>query len=134
MRSRKGILIWGALVLLLAVACSGNRKELSPAQMKVLLWDLSRAEAFQTYYLTRDSTLNKDRAADTLYSRVFALHKVDPERFFFTINQYRNDPARLRVLMDSVNAYGNRMREQGYTELSDTTNRRVANPARKDNE
>jgi hypothetical protein len=123
----------GALVLALGMACNGSRKELSPEQMKVLVWDLSRAEAFHTYYLTRDTSRNKDRLADTLYSRVFALHKVDPERFYYTFDQFRNDPARLRVLMDSVNAYGNRMREQGYTELSDTT-RRGANPARSANE
>jgi hypothetical protein len=114
------VLFGGVLALVLA-GCSNKAQQLSDEQMKILLWDLSRAEAFQTYYLNKDTTANKDKIADTLYGKIFALHKVSSQAFFNTLKEYKRDPLRFKILMDSVNAYGNRLREQGLAEANDTT-------------
>jgi hypothetical protein len=120
MKKRLRVLYYGILTMLIA-GCSNNSQQLSDEQMKKLLWDLSRAEAFQTYYLNKDSTANKERLADTLYGKIFALHKVSSDAFFQSLQEYKKDPIRFKILMDSVNAYGNRLREQGFSEANDTT-------------
>ncbi|HSR38495.1 MAG TPA: DUF4296 domain-containing protein [Phnomibacter sp.] len=104
-----------------AIGCGDRSQQLTDEQMKRLLWDLSRAEAFQTYYLNKDTTTNKEKIADTLYGKIFALHKVSSEAFFASLQEYKKDPVRFKILMDSVNAYGNRLREQGFLEANDTT-------------
>jgi hypothetical protein len=111
---------------MLAVACSGKRKELSDKQMKELMWDLSRVEAFQTYYLQRDTTINATEEGKKLYAKTFALHGVAADDFFFTLQKIRNKPEKYRLLLDSVNAYGTRLREMGF---ADTTQNK-GNPAR----
>lgn len=110
--------IWAILM----AGCSNKPQQLSDDQMKKILWDLSRAEAFQTYYLNKDTTANKEKLADTLYGKIFALHKVSSAAFFTTLEAYKKDPVQFKILMDSVNAYGNRLREQGFSEANDTTN------------
>lgn len=114
------VFCWGILAVIIA-GCSQKSQPLSDDQMKRLLWDLSRAEAFQTYYLNKDTTANKEKIADTLYGKIFALHKVSSGAFFSTLELYKKDPVRFKILMDSVNAYGNRLREQGFSEANDTT-------------
>lgn len=111
----------GVIGAFLLVGCGNRSKELSDEQMKLLLWDLSRAEAFQMYYLNKDTTIKKEKIADTLYGKVFALHKVSSEAFFSSLEEYKKDPVRFKILMDSVNAYGNRLRDQGFSDVNDTT-------------
>lgn len=119
---KKRVWILGlSFIAILFAGCQNKSKQLSDEQMKILLWDLSRAEAFQTYYLNKDTTANKDKLADTLYGKIFALHKVSSDLFYATLQEYKKDPIRFKILMDSVNAYGNRLREQGLTEANDTT-------------
>lgn len=103
------MLIFGTACLL--VACNSGKHELNEEQMKKLMWDLSRGEAFHTYYLVRDSARNADSAALAVYAKILAFHKVSADDFFYTLDIYRNDPKRYRVLMDSVNAYGSKQRE-----------------------
>jgi hypothetical protein len=120
MKKRLRVFYGGILTFLIA-GCGNNSQQLSDEQMKKLVWDLSRAEAFQTYYLNKDSAANKEKLADTLYGKIFALHKVSSDAFFTSLQEYKKDPIRFKILMDSVNAYGNRLREQGLSEANDTT-------------
>lgn len=106
----KGLILVATAICLLA-ACKGGKHELSEGQMKQIMWDLSRGEAFHTYFLVRDSARNADSAAMAVYAKILAFHKVSADDFFYTLDIYRNDPKRYRILMDSVNAYGSKQRE-----------------------
>lgn len=102
------------------ISCNSRSGELPPEKMKELVWDLSRAEAFQTYYLSRDSSRDAKLAADTVYGKIFALHGVSVVDFKQTLNAYRKDPKKFKILLDSVNAYGNRIRERSNAETHDS--------------
>ena len=119
------------------LSCGGGKHELSEEQMEKLMWDLSRAEAFHTYYLVRDSARNADSAAMAVYAKILAFHKVSADDFFYTLDIYRNDPKRYRVLMDSVNAYGSKQREMLFapeTTTADTAAPKAPKQIRSANE
>lgn len=119
---RRNIWFIFAFATIILTACNaGAHTELDSQKMKVLLWDLSKAEAFHTYYLVRDSARNADSATKAVYAKIFALHKVSADDFFYTLDIYRNDPMRYRVLMDSVNTYGSKQRELLFAPAETTT-------------
>ena len=93
--------------------------------MKEVIWDLSKVEAFQTYYLDRDTKVDAKLEGNSNYARVFMLHKVKTEDFFLTLNKYRNSPEQYKLLLDSVHAYGSRLRENAF---ADTTT--LGNPSK----
>ena len=121
----------------LLAACGNSKHELSEEQMKHVMWDLSRGEAFHTYYLVRDSARNADSAAMAVYAKILAFHKVSADDFFYTLDIYRNDPKRFRILMDSVNAYGSKQREMLFvpeTTAADTAAPKAPKQIRSANE
>lgn len=110
-------IVFVGLCLHILPACGSKNKELPTATMQQLMWDLSRAEAFHTYYLVRDSARNADSAAMVVYAKIFAIHKVSADDFFYTLDIYRNNPKLFRALMDSVNAYGSKQREMLFAPI-----------------
>lgn len=97
------------------LSCRSSDGTLNPEQMKKVLWELSRVEAYTNNYLHLNSTGQKDSLARLKYAQVFAYNKIKPEQFFRTLALYRENPAAFRVLLDSVNAYGSRSRENFYS-------------------
>jgi hypothetical protein len=103
-------------ILLLTACSSGNEtpKGVLPiSKMKMVIWDMSLADAMAT----QQYTLRKDSQriiATGLYNKVFSLQKIDKATFYKSFAYYEAHPPLLQILFDSVNAYGTRQKAKVY--------------------
>lgn len=92
----------------------GKNGILSVNAMKLVMWDMVQTDEFANIYVRKDSTLNIKKETDTLYQKVFTLHKIDSTRFFKSFDFYKKHPSNYKILMDSLYAYANRERENRF--------------------
>jgi len=95
-------------------ACTSKVKnDLSINKMKVIVWDMSCADELYNELQARDSLLkNKPNERIKLYNKVFELNKINKEDFYANYQYYLNNPQQLKVLLDSVQAYGQRQKDK----------------------
>ncbi|HMO62707.1 MAG TPA: DUF4296 domain-containing protein [Ferruginibacter sp.] len=98
------ILITAGLFLY-ACTSKGNGKLLGINKMKEVMWDVLQADVFVDNFVKIDTTKNAADESVKLLQQVFALHKIQKEDYAFTYEYYRNNPDKMKVLMDSVSAY-----------------------------
>lgn len=79
--------------------------------MKVIMWDLFRADAYVANYITKDSTKKVKQASIELYEKIFLLHKVDKEKFYTNCVYYLKNPDKHKILLDSIIAMVNRNKD-----------------------
>jgi hypothetical protein len=100
------------------VACSSCQQKgkgiLSIDEMKVVLLHHTMTEEFLNGYITRDTSLRFDSVQHVLYRNVLRLHHLDSARFYRSLEYYKSDIERFRILLDSAYAYANREREKRY--------------------
>ncbi len=106
------------VISFLLMACGNENKipkdVIEPKKMLPIVWDLTKAETFWENRKYRDSTLTKD-SLYTLYSRVFALHKISKVQFYKSFSWYQKHPANNRALLDSLNNMAQHSREMKYS-------------------
>src|SRR5689334_4493147 len=93
--------------ILFIVACSSKNKVpkdvLPRQQMEDVLWDLLRGGEFlEIYKLPKDSLSDKRAIAQEWYDKIFQLHKTDRSAFQKSYAWYRQHPALLKDLLDSI--------------------------------
>ena len=71
-------------------------------EMRKILWDLIRADAYVSDFVAKDSTRNSRTASDTLYQKVFAIHSTTQEIFRKSMTFYEGRPDLLKTVMDSL--------------------------------
>lgn len=121
------ILLLACLSVLL-VACTKNKK-LGITSMKVIMWDMAKVEAFGINYLGTKSQAEKDSILKVKYAEVFALHKTKESHFFESLAAYKKNPTQYRALIDSLNTYASKQRDQYFNqqiETADTTAKPIA--------
>jgi hypothetical protein len=98
-------------ICLLALLASCVAKEavprdvIQPDKMKLVMWDMVRADEFlSAYVFAKDSTLDKKKASDSLYAVVFKLHHISPADFSKSFQFYRTHPNDMKALVDSINS------------------------------
>ncbi|BAV08590.1 protein of unknown function [Filimonas lacunae] len=100
------------LVVLLAACGSNNGSVIEPGKMKLVLWDMMRADEVASIENSRDSiTNNLLMHAVEHYEQVFAVHAITKEQFYNSYQYYREHPMEHKDLMDSLSAYATRMKE-----------------------
>ncbi len=105
----------GLLICCFLFSCGSNKGDIIPINtMKVLILENQMAEEFYANYIYKDSTINRDSARSVAFKQVLRLHKVDSTRFYKSFAYYRSEPERFKILLDSANAYANRLREERY--------------------
>lgn len=105
-------MVLATLVLVVALgACNKDRSVLPLNDMKKVLWDMTVVESFNIYYIEKSGLQNRTAEANKKYAAVLQMHDVSAERFFYSLDYYRKQPQKFRVLLDSVNAYGTRQRD-----------------------
>ncbi len=82
--------------------------------MKAVMWDVIQADEFANLSIAKDSTKNLKQETLKLYSKVFAMHKISNEEFERSYYYYRQHPIKEKELLDSLQNYGNKMREANY--------------------
>jgi hypothetical protein len=72
-------------------------------KMQAVLRDMMRADQFLSdYVVSKDSALNKDSVRIEYYKQVFAIHKISKNEFGQSFAWYKNHPAHLQPVMDSI--------------------------------
>ena len=79
------------------------------------MWDMFCAEEMYALSVAKDSTALREKKNLQLYQQVFASHNITREQFYSNYNYYQQHPDQFKVLLDSVQAYGSRIKEAPNT-------------------
>jgi Domain of unknown function (DUF4296) len=98
---------WYLFLLVFAIACSSNNPVPShiipPNKMQGILWDMFRAGNFVTsYQIPADTTLQRSKEQIKWLNRVLHLHQVTESQFKTSMQYYKDHPAILATIMDSL--------------------------------
>ena len=101
---RKGLLILA--ILFLSGACRHASRipddVLPPDKMRVVLWDMLRADQFSSNFIQEKDTNVKRAEVIRLYQQVFAIHHTDKETFRRSFIFYKTHPEILHGIADSL--------------------------------
>jgi len=96
----------------LCTNCTSNKKKPSATipfdSIKVIMWDLYRADAYIANYISKDSVAKAKQASIELYEIVFRTHKVSKEDFYKSCAYYLDNPDKHKILLDSLLAFAQR--------------------------
>ena len=71
-------------------------------EMRKIMWDMMRADAYVTDFVTKDSTLDKKNESVILYEKIFTIHATTKETFQKSIAFYESRPDLLKTITDSL--------------------------------
>ena len=89
-------------------SCKNNH--LSINTMKVIVWDMACADELFAQKMMKDSSVLQKKENIKLYEQVFLIHKISKNQFYDNYKYYQLHPDQFKILMDSVQAYGSRLR------------------------
>lgn len=93
---------------------SGKNKILGIDSMKVVMWDMLRADELYQHILGKDSTAKTRREDIRLYDEVFLIHKITKGNFDNSYKYYESQPPKYKELIDSLDAFSARERAKGF--------------------
>jgi hypothetical protein len=94
-------------------ACKNSKQEIKiiPADsMKVIMFDFFIANEWNNTRMA-DTVFLKSKDNLKAYQQVFAIHHIDKKTFDSSLSYYEQRPDVFKKLIDSVNAYGTRLRD-----------------------
>lgn len=101
------------IVIIASFCCkkkSGDNNILQIEDMKIVMWDMSNADEWYNQISTTDS-LHKTRSQNIrFYEQVFASHSITKKQFYNSYQYYQTRPDKMKILLDSVSAYGERIK------------------------
>ena len=91
------------------VACNnGTPKNVLPVNtMKVVMFDMLKADEWYARKLVGDTLLLKVKEDIPLYEQVFAVHKLTKKQFFDSYHYYEAHPVAYKELVDSLESFAN---------------------------
>ena len=110
MKSIFFLLLVSMVVLLSCSEDTGPKPALSQMEMVPLVYQLMLVDEISIDYQNRDSTRRLDSVRARKYDQVFDLNKVDYKTFKESYDYYLARPDQLKLIFDSVEAFGNRDR------------------------
>jgi Domain of unknown function (DUF4296) len=115
------------LLCTLLVACTNSNglpsNTIPPKQMKLIVWDLMRADEVINNYYTSDTLAGKQKRLE-LYSQAFKLHNITKDEFYKSYTAYQQHPDIQKDLFDSVFVLSQK-REEIKVKIEDTLKRVV---------
>lgn len=100
---------------------SENNQYLSSDSMKVIIWEMTCAdELTKTLHQQNNQSSEAQITRDTLYQKIFALHKITSKHFFDSYQYYSNKPTIFKAIIDSSLTYGQRQRSLVNQHLKET--------------
>ncbi len=97
-------------ISIVVFACKKKETTLPIDEMKVIMWDMFTADEWYNQAILKDSLATKKKLNISLYKQVFLQHNVSKTTFYSSYNYYKKHPDKLKVLLDSVEAYGKRIK------------------------
>lgn len=89
---------------------------ISQNEMKKILWDLMRADAYVSDFVTKDSSKNQKEESLYLYESIFKIHSTSREIFEKSLVFYEGRPDLFKPITDSLKALENRVVENNNNE------------------
>ena len=71
-------------------------------QMRMIIWDLLKADAFVSNFILKDSSKNLNQESNKLYDQIFKLHSTDRQTFKESLAFYQSRPDLFKVIADSL--------------------------------
>ena len=71
-------------------------------QMRKIMWDLMRADAYVTDFIMKDSIRDKKAESAKLYEKIFEIHATNQETFKKSLAFYQSRPDLFKVVSDSL--------------------------------
>jgi hypothetical protein len=97
------------LFCLAAISCRSTNKDFIVADsMKVVIWDMLKADEIYNRLVQKDSTFRNSKENIRYYEEVYALHHITKKQFDLTYKYYETHPVEFKILLDSVDAYAAR--------------------------
>ncbi|MFY7898669.1 MAG: DUF4296 domain-containing protein [Chitinophagaceae bacterium] len=94
----------------LMVACNSNENRLTINEMKPIMWDMITADEWFSQITLKDSTARPKMKNAEMYQQIFAKYKITKEQFYNSYHYFQMHPNELKVLIDSVDKYGSRIK------------------------
>lgn len=110
MKSFFYLVLFSVVVLLSCSEDTGPKPALSQMEMVPLVYQLMLVDEISVDYQNRDSTRRLDSVRARKYDQVFDLNKLDYKTFKESYDYYLARPDQLKLIFDSVEAFGNRDR------------------------
>ena len=116
---------------ILTVGCIQDKKipkdVLPQNEMRKIMWDLIRADAYVAAFIMKDSTKNQKAESTILYEKIFDIHSTTQEIFKKSLAFYQNRPDLFKAVSDSLRSDERKALE--YQELKkpelDSTSRKM---------
>ena len=95
-------------------------------EMRKIMWDLMRADAYVSDFIMKDSTRNQKEESVILYEKVFAMHSTTRETFKRSLTFYEGRPDMLKVITDSLKSDEKKVQQyQDYQRPQPDTARKI---------
>lgn len=96
------------------IGCSGSATSeiLNVNEMKVIMWDLMKADELYTFQQVKDSTLRFQKKNLDYYEIVFSNHSISRETFYRAYAYYEAHPLKMKELIDTLDQYSVRERNR----------------------
>ncbi len=99
------------LVILYCSSCTSQKHKPSATipfdSMKVVVWDLFKADAYVEKYISKDSVQYAKQKSIELYETIFLIHKIDKKDFYKSCAYYLANPGKHKTLLDSIISMAN---------------------------
>lgn len=109
----KFFLFLSTLLCLGWMSCKSSADKKKPLvlnTMKLIMWDMLKADEWYIRKTVKDSTLKNKKENIRLYEQVFALHNITRNQFYTSYKYYEAHPVEFKILLDSVDAFAHRER------------------------
>ena len=96
------------ILLVFVTGCTRDKKIpkgiLSQNEMRKIMWDLMRADAYVADFIMKDSTRKQSQKTESaiLYEQIFDMHSTTQEAFIKSRDFYEGRPDLLKVITDSL--------------------------------
>ena len=108
--------------LLAACKGGGNEQVLSINQMKVIMWDMLKADELYAVQQGKDSTIRIQKKNLAYYEAIFAYHKINRSTFYKAFAYYEAHPLQMKELLDSIDQYATRERNRSFMRYGQSGN------------
>lgn len=97
-------------------ACNlpGLGGEMSVDEMKMIMWDMMKADELNNLQSTKDTGFAVKKMNFAYYEQVFKLHNISREQFYQSLKYYESHPPQMKILIDSLDQYAARERDKLY--------------------
>lgn len=116
MYTRSHILFFLMVIGGLLAGCRGNSNEqlLDINEMKLIVWDMLKADELYTMQQVKDSSLRIQKKNLEYYEKIFAYHKISRSTFYKSFTYYEAHPLEMKELLDSIDQYATRERNRSF--------------------